>query len=200
MNYESEEYQITVRDVRYHRGSTYRHRWRLKTYGLVYENGNWTVCCPVERTKKVRKLKRYCERNGMTCTVKNTKYRRSSTYRKEYLRVHKPDLCGRYFCIYCGKLLKEKSLEVDHILPVYAAETNPKIQKKLKRYGWETPNDIRNLGASCSRCNRIKSSKLGIWVVRGRIGQKLAFQYFRLVVLLLCLTAFVIGITRYLGT
>lgn len=46
----------------------------------------------------------------------------------------------------------------------------------------ESINDLRNLVAACSRCNSKKSAKMGIWIIRGKIGRHQHLWIFRHIV------------------
>ena len=43
-------------------------------------------------------------------------------------------------------------------------------QRLLKSNGCDNVNDVKNLVASCSRCNRKKSNLMGLWYIRGKLG------------------------------
>lgn len=111
--------------------------------------------------------------NAICCTVtcESEFGQRSTSYRKEFFGHTKPVLQNRYVCAYCGRLLKEKDVTVDHIYPVHAAKTDINIQNKLKYKGFSDINDIKNLVAACRSCNRRKGTKMGIWILKGKLGR-----------------------------
>jgi len=94
---------------------------------------------------------------------------RSNTYRQEFFRANanKED---KYRCRYCGRRLKRKQVEVDHIYPVRKAKTKAG-QRYLLRRGMDSVNDPKNLCAACHSCNRRKSNKGGIWLLKAKLGQ-----------------------------
>ena len=100
--------------------------------------------------------------NNKTC------YNRSSNYRQAFFSKNK---ARRYHCAYCGRRLKEEDVEVDHLIPVGAVKNKflPRILLRLS--GVSDVNDEKNLVASCRKCNRKKSDKLGVWLFRGMIGR-----------------------------
>lgn len=66
-------------------------------------------------------------------------------YRKKYLKHNKGILGSFYVCSQCLAIIKEKDMEVDHIIP------NSK---------WFAPNRVFNCVACCVPCNRSKSDKI----------------------------------------
>lgn len=95
------------------------------------------------------------------------RYSRSTSYRKSFFEVNK----GPYRCVYCGKKLKSEDLEVDHLIPVSQTKNNIFARTMLHLSGVPNVNHVRNLVPSCSRCNRKKSDKMGLWVLRGVLGR-----------------------------
>lgn len=115
------------------------------------------------------------------CSVRRVpaEYSRSTDYRYQFFRTHRPDdKKGRYRCVYCGRLFKAKDITVDHLIPVHAAEYSKRIRRKIKRLGYKDINDVRNLVPACMRCNRKKSSRMGLWIIRGKLGQKKKYWTF----------------------
>jgi 5-methylcytosine-specific restriction endonuclease McrA len=97
----------------------------------------------------------------------DNRYERSTNYRKTYFE-HNP---GPYRCVYCGRRLNYKNIEVDHLIPVGKAKTSHLVRLWLQICGIRNVNDHKNLVCSCKKCNRKKSDKIGFWVVRGAIGR-----------------------------
>ena len=95
------------------------------------------------------------------------RYERSSNYREVFFKTHK----GPYRCVYCGRRLKSADLEVDHLIPVAKAKTSMAARTYLHLSGASSVNDAKNLVASCKKCNRKKSDKIGLWVPRGILGR-----------------------------
>lgn len=112
--------------------------------------------------------------------IADQRYERGGNYRSDFFNAAKPFWRNYYFCIYCGRLVSKRKLQVDHIIPVHKAKTSWMVKKILDVSKMEKGvNDPRNLGASCPKCNLMKGSKMGLWVIRGRIGKSNAFQIFR---------------------
>lgn len=107
------------------------------------------------------------------------RYARSSNYRKKFLK--KVD--GPLFCAYCGKRLKAKKMEVDHIIPVNQAKTNPTARLWLQLLLMNGVNDSRNLVSSCEKCNLKKSDKMGFWVIKGFIGKHRIYWIVRKIII-----------------
>ena len=99
---------------------------------------------------------------------RNKNYERGSNYRKTFFSKNKH---FRYRCAYCGKRLKEEDVEVDHLIPVGAAKNKLLVRVLLNLCGIHNVNDEKNLVSACRKCNRKKSDKMGLWVIRGAIGR-----------------------------
>lgn len=74
-------------------------------------------------------------------------------------------------------------MQVDHIIPVHKAQIS-KFQRMMIRIFTQNEgvNSMKNLTSSCAHCNKHKSSKTGIWVIRGYAGRYKASQIFTSVV------------------
>lgn len=105
----------------------------------------------------------------------DNRYERGTNYRKTYFENNP----GPYRCVYCGRHLNYKNIEVDHLIPVGKAKTSPLVRLWLQICGIRNVNDHKNLVCSCKKCNRKKSDKIGFWVVRGAIGRFKAFWVVR---------------------
>ena len=109
---------------------------------------------------------------GYEVHIYGERYARSSNYRRTYFRKRKPDVFGRYRCVYCGKKIYPKDMTVDHIIPVDAARHDPRMRLLLP-FG---VNDISNLAASCRKCNSKKRASTFIgWRIRAMIGKHTLF-------------------------
>lgn len=95
------------------------------------------------------------------------RYERSSSYRKEFFEHNK----GPHRCAYCGRRLRGDDIEVDHLIPVSKAKSKVGVRTWLHLCGITDVNDHRNLVASCKKCNRKKSDKMGFWIFRGALGR-----------------------------
>ena len=121
--------------------------------------------------RKLRYLSAVCKANGMSLRINNTLGTRGKDYRQIFFRYNKP-ISGKYYlCAYCGKKLLKKMSTVDHIIPIARAAKSLSVQKSLFRMGISDINDPRNLVAACSRCNKKKGTKMGLWTVRGFAGK-----------------------------
>lgn len=99
------------------------------------------------------------------------KYTRSDTYRQEYFKHNKPVQPAKYRCVYCGRKLLYKDVTVDHLYPINKLMYDPRVQKWAKRHGIDGANDVKNLVCACRCCNSKKGTKMGLWLLRGKIGR-----------------------------
>lgn len=98
------------------------------------------------------------------------KLQRSEDYRSRYFLANKGILNRFYFCPYCGKLMwSKRKMQIDHIYAVRNVQLNKKLMKKFEQKE-DGINSISNLTVSCIKCNKRKSSKGGLWVLRGKYG------------------------------
>lgn len=172
---------------------------RLHDYGrLLSDNGyhlssEYTFIAHYEKTASsdprsdIRFLKKMSRRR-FTCEKIPKRFTRSADYRSTFFKNNSPKN-GRYRCVYCGRWLKPEKVTVDHIIPVDAARQK-RIQRKLDRIGYSGVNDVRNLAPACRRCNRRKSSKMGWWLIKARLGRHDSFWVIKPTVMLA--TAFII--------
>ena len=173
-----EEYVVQVRNGI---GKTFFVRRRLKKFGLTRvvksrKNKYWEM--KNVSSKKMKKIKRFCKRHLLNIEVIDQRFTGSNNYRKDFFEHYKPFFLKYYFCIYCGRLISKKNLQVDHIIPIHKAKTSKWVRWYLRKFP-KGVNDYRNMGAACCYCNLEKSSKMGLWVLRGRIGKSNAFQVIR---------------------
>ncbi|MBR2175399.1 MAG: HNH endonuclease [Clostridia bacterium] len=121
---------------------------------------------------ELKKIKRFCRFRPLKVSISDDSMERSTTYRYRFF-CHNRGIAGRgmYLCAYCGKLLRKDKVCVDHIIPVYLANSRKKYRKALERRGIPTVNDIRNLASSCASCNGRKGASGGLWILRGRFGR-----------------------------
>lgn len=77
--------------------------------------------------------------------------RKEIDYRNEYLKKHKGfPFKGKYLCPICLKLYSEDEIEIDHIIP-------------LSKFGL---NRVINCCALCVECNRAKSDKMDLNILK----------------------------------
>ena len=121
--------------------------------------------------RKLNRVIEYCKEQHLQYTLNGEFSERSTGYRKTFFQNNLPFVGERYFCAYCGRLIKKEKVTVDHLYPVGAAKRSMKLQKKLKRMGIDNINDAKNLVPACKHCNSKKGRKMGQWIIRGRIGR-----------------------------
>lgn len=95
-------------------------------------------------------------------------FKRSESYRRDFIR-HNPPRNGRYRCVYCGRQVKTDHMQVDHVIAVKRVEKNPLYRCCIH----EDINELSNLVPACPKCNRKKSDKGGLWILRGKFWKVL---------------------------
>jgi hypothetical protein len=110
------------------------------------------------------------------------KYQRSANYRTQYINWHPGVFHKYYICAYCGRIVPRDKMEVDHVIPV--DKTRKSIFARLLLP--DGVNSYRNMVSACHSCNRRKSNKGGMWIVRGIVGKYLQPVVW---IVLLCLLA-----------
>lgn len=159
---ENDDYIIEIKNGK---RKTYfkRDELREKGFDFVSKRKVWIkILCE----KDALELEKYAKRNGFKVRFYPKSMKRSHAYREQYFAAHQPDILGRYFCTYCGKLIKPKDVQVDHMVSIALVQKNHWMQKYVSDI-----NDSKNLVAACRRCNSKKGSKGGLWILRGIIGQ-----------------------------
>lgn len=142
---------------------------KLRRFGL-YWTGEDTFVGDIEKSE-YKKLARFCNSKRLVFYINNEYGTRGTHYRADFFNHNPPVIKDRYFCAYCGRLIRKRRITVDHLYPIGAVNKNLSLQKKLKRRGIENINNIKNLVASCNYCNQKKGTKMGKWIWRGRIGR-----------------------------
>lgn len=121
-------------------------------------------------------------------TKKPGKWERNEGYRKDFFNRNKGLLGGwLYFCVYCGRPITRSKLEVDHHIAINYVKHNPLLKIYFGigniisnfigflAHGskWKKNKGVNvsyNLVPACRKCNRAKSDKGGLWIIRGMIG------------------------------
>lgn len=163
----------------------------------MYRTGSWEYRGNLTE-REIEKLSFMQKRGVLTYRIDNEFGNRGGSYRNIFFRSSRPFVGDIYFCAYCGRPVRKKNLTVDHIVPVGRVKKSATLQKRLKRRGITSVNDIRNLAPSCMACNHKKSDRMGLWVIRGRIGKNQYIWMVRHVIRLSIVIS--IGIVFYNGT
>lgn len=121
----------------------------------------------------------FAKRNKIRYYVVSSFSSRSGNYRKQFFMKIRPFVSDIYFCAYCGKILHKKDVTVDHLYPVGKVRKSPWLQRKLRRQGILSVNDVKNLVPACEKCNQHKAAKTGLWVIRGKLGRHPYLWIFR---------------------
>ena len=158
---------------------SWRQRHRIKKSGCYYDK-SLRIYKGYLTQRRYKQLLRYCNKNNIRCTVENNFSQRSADYRKNFFINNPPPILNRYyFCSYCGRLVNKNKITVDHLYPINAVKHDIRLQKKLKRKGMEDINDIKNLLPACKGCNSKKSDRMGLWLLKGKIGRYQNLWYVR---------------------
>ena len=138
-------------------------------------------------TQKTKASSRKVVSTSKRAPAQKSKWDRSDGYRTEFLKYN-PGLFGcLYFCVYCGKPITRKNMQVDHHIAINLVRHNPLLKlffgignvfsnifgKLLYGKSWTTNKGVNvtyNLLPACPRCNHKKLDKGGFWIIRGMIG------------------------------
>jgi 5-methylcytosine-specific restriction endonuclease McrA len=142
--------------------------WMYKyDFKEVNNQGNTYYTIKVDKYEK-NKIIRKAKWRGIKYRCYEERWSRSSDYRRKFIKVYK----APYRCRYCNRKLKEEDMVVDHVIPVAKVKKNKNHARLLlKIKGIEDVNDLKNLVASCDKCNGTKRDKMGIWLIKAWIGK-----------------------------
>lgn len=146
----------------------YKYGKTLKRYGLRNYGSQYIGYLSRRKYEKVRE---YCQSRYIKIKIDNGYGDRSNNYRSVYFKNNKPFIGNRYCCAYCGRILPKNKITIDHIYPINQVKSSVRLQKHLKRHGIDNVNSEKNLAPACSRCNKMKSDKMGYWIIQGKIGR-----------------------------
>lgn len=146
---------------------SHRNRRKLASFGLIWDGVEYSG---IVREKTLHRIKKYCSIHKYRFRIENNLGRRGSDYRRRYFIMNKPVFHDKYICVYCGKLLKKDDVTIDHLYPIGKASKSISYQKKLNRRGLKNINDGKNLVSACYKCNALKGTDTGIWILKGKIG------------------------------
>lgn len=143
-------------------------------FRLKKENNKkfWQKHIDDEKHNELKNIRKFCRKNCLKYRFIDDSMERSTNYRNRFFKEKKGILgTGIYVCAYCGRFMTKKKVRVDHIIPVYKAKNDKFYRKLLSLQNIKNVNDIRNLTASCEKCNSKKSAKGGFWIIRGWFGR-----------------------------
>jgi len=175
---DSDSYTIEI-----YRGlfSTFWYRHALREKGFSFKKMAYGRSYYHKATKsreECEEMVTYCRYRGLNCCIYEKEYTRSNDYRKVFFENQ--NYQREYtLCAYCGLPLKVSKISVDHIIPVHKAKNTKEGRLLMKIFGIRNINEVRNLCASCVRCNSKKGKKTGLWVIRGFIGRIIPLWYVR---------------------
>ncbi len=181
-----ETYQIIIKSGK-HKLVPYFCRQKLQRAGFFtndkrqYQKNH---CCK----KEIRKWERYANIKRLSFKAVNHNYVRSVNLKREWLKTHKSKY---YLCAYCGFPIKADKVTVDHIIPIHKVQKSYYAKTLLKLFGSKSVNDTSNLCVACFKCNRKKSDKMGLWVLKGYLFKHKIFQLIRWIIRIVLLTLIV---------
>lgn len=156
------------------RRSTYQYRKELRNHGFRYSSEPTPHWIADISDGELPQLEAWCFARRLALVSRVSE--RSSEYRKTFFEKNTGNAAEeKYFCAYCGRILKKDRVTVDHIISVKKAQTSRTYLGLLRKLGFETVNDVRNLVPSCRRCNSRKGPKGGLWILKGFLGKYRAF-------------------------
>lgn len=182
----TDTYPVAVTDGS---NKTKYYHFRLKRFGLETRDGiTWKG-----RTnkRKMKKIERFADKKHLKYYIDNEYGKRSSNYRKTFFANINPAFGNTYFCAYCGKPVGKEKITVDHLFPVGKVSRDIRLQKRIRWFGIKDVNSAKNLVPACSRCNQAKSTKMGIWLIKGYIGKHQKLWFFRWTVRFLVIAALI---------
>ncbi|MEG1925384.1 MAG: HNH endonuclease signature motif containing protein [Ruthenibacterium sp.] len=98
-------------------------------------------------------------------------------------------------CTYCGAIMSRKKMQVDHVVAINRTNKNIFYRFLLKS---GDVNELNNMTSACPKCNKKKSDKGGLWILRGKIGPYLFPVVWTIT--LLVLLALIVGIVAHVIT
>lgn len=161
----------------------FSHKKMQSPYGIYFH-----FDCTPEEEKQIRR-KAYSKH--LRFRSYDRRWNRSDNYRQIFFRNTK----GPYRCRYCGRYLNVKYLQVDHLVPVAKTRKGGTARLFLELRGITNVNDPRNLVPACSRCNRKKGDKMGLWLLRGLMGKYSWFPgFYRIVCIAFLIAVFLLAV------
>lgn len=122
-----------------------------------------------------------------------TNYDRSRDYRYQFIK-HNPGYkkdYNHYHCVYCGKRILKKDMQVDHVISVNNAKNNLSTKIYMWLTGLKDINDVSNLVSSCAKCNKKKGKMSNGWILSAFFGRSYRLwqvrKILRFVALVFCL-------------
>lgn len=157
----------------------------------------WCYFTIMTDEKNLKDILKYASKYHIKYDYYGKQWSRSSNYRDVFFTYYKPP----YRCRYCNKKLTPNQVVVDHIIPISKVKKSKKARKKLTLWGIKDVNDPRNLAPACKSCNKAKSNKMGLWCIRGFLGQYKIYRPALYVIFILAITiaAYSLYATNFAG-
>lgn len=165
-------YKYILRDGR---NKTYNKRKTLRNLGYTYSPDDYGYIAYGTRGDR-KTHERTARKLGLRLVAKDEDFARDNTYRQRFFSANPPKIRGKYQCVYCGRLMDKEHTTVDHVIPVFQAQTSPYVQRLMQLMGITDVNELDNLVPACSSCNTRKGSDYSLmWTIRARLGSRPAF-------------------------
>jgi 5-methylcytosine-specific restriction endonuclease McrA len=183
-------------EIKNGKNKTYYFKNELKEFGCQFKktgkySGYWYL--NTDDQFLANRLQAYCLKKGLTFLILESSYSRNAHYRADFFANNKPIIKNGkpyYRCVYCGRLFQKNQITIDHLYPIHKVKNSSfrNINRELlKKFDIEDINDCKNLVAACSSCNKRKSKKTGLWLIRGYLGKYPLFWKIAYYVLILSL-------------
>lgn len=167
-------------EIKNGKNKTYYFKNELKEFGCQFKktgkySGYWYL--NTEDQFLANRLQAYCLKKGLTFLILESSYSRNAHFRADFFANNKPIIKNGkpyYRCVYCGRHFQKNQITIDHLYPIHKVKNSSfrNINRKLlKKLDIEDINDCKNLVAACSSCNKRKSKKTGLWLIRGYLGK-----------------------------
>lgn len=141
----------------------------LKKRGYRFDGSRYTK--QTRKEQEVLWAKEFCRKAHLVFYYDNEFGIRSRNYRTRFFREHPANRRGRYQCVYCGRYFKKDKITIDHLYPVAVVSRDLRLQKKLKKAGISSLNAPENLVQACLMCNKHKGTRMGRWIIKGKLGR-----------------------------
>lgn len=119
-------------------------------------------------------IEEWCFERGLE--VETPYSRVSPDYRKRFWLAERSNLrWHRLRCVYCGRMVHQKRLIVDHLIDAKHVRKSKFYLWLLRKWECESVSDVRNLVPCCKFCHYFKDEDAGIWVIKGLLGRYRVF-------------------------
>ena len=152
------------------KNKTYNYREELKSIGFKYSPKPSPHWYKEANEEEIEEIRQWAFKRRLAFIY--SKNERNDRYRERFFKYNKGfSKKELYLCSYCGKVLGKDKVSVDHLISINKAQTSWFYVKLMKKLGYKSINDKKNLVPACKRCNSRKGPKAGLWALKGFIGR-----------------------------